>query len=160
MIRKSLLDDSTLQPHVKDGISAIKKVDAFILDKSIRSEFEDSLDLDEHTRVGREGENRWDYILGHSSGRIIAIEPHSATNGEVSVVIAKKDASQRVLIDHLRSGKAVSSWNWVSSGKVALMPLDKIRLRLAQNGITFVGRSLGRKHLTQPPKVRAKGSGR
>jgi hypothetical protein len=146
----ALRDESPLRASVKPGLSAIKKADAYILDKSIRGEFEDSLDLDDATRAGREGENRWDYLLGHTSSKIIGVEPHSATNGEVSVVIAKKQASQRVLLDHFREGVTVSSWNWVSSGTVGLMPLDKVRLRLAQNGISFVGRSLRKTHLSNP----------
>lgn len=132
---------------MKDGLAAIKKADLYAIHTSLRAEFADSIDLDEATRVGREGENRWDYLLGHSSSKIIGVEPHSASNGEVSVVIAKKAASQRVLSKHLRGGARVESWNWVSSGTVGLVPLDKVRLRLAQNGITFVGRCLQKSHL-------------
>lgn len=139
-----------MKAKVKPGVTAIKSADSYILHKSIRGEFEDSLDLDDATRIGHEGENRWDYLLGHTSSRIIGVEPHSATNSEVSVVIAKKQASQRVLLDHFRTGVKVSSWNWVSSGTVGLMPLDRVRLRLAQSGITFVGRSLQKTHLTNP----------
>lgn len=139
---------SSLRASVKAGTSAIKKADQYVLDASIRQDFGDSLDLDEATRVGREGQHRWDYLLGHtSSGSIIGVEPHSASNGEVSVVIAKKAESQRVLLDHLRAGSQVVSWNWVSSGPVSLLPIDKVRFRLAQHGISFVGRSLRKSHL-------------
>ena len=133
---------------MKDGVSAIKRQEQYVLHDSIRTEFDDSLDLDEATRVGRESQNRWDYLLGHSaSKKIIGVEPHSATNGEVSTVIAKKKASQLVLQSHVNAGVNVVSWNWVSSGTVGLVPIDKMRLRLAQNGITFVGRCLKKKHL-------------
>jgi hypothetical protein len=97
---------------------------------------------------GREQENRWDYLLGHApSKQLVGVEPHSAANSEISTVVDKLVAARSQLQDHLCDGKFVAKWFWVASGKVHFAPLEKATLRLAQNGITFVGRTLTSKHL-------------
>lgn len=41
----------------------------------------------------------------------------------------------------------VSKWLWVASGRVQFAPMEKATLRLAENGIEFVGRKITDKHL-------------
>jgi hypothetical protein len=118
-------------------------------DETIRSSFADSLDVDEAFKVGREQENRWDYLLGHGpSRRIVGVEPHTAANSEITTVIRKLEAARRQLRHHLRDGKFVAKWFWVASGKVRFVPMEKATLRLAQNGVEFVGGRIMNKHLT------------
>jgi hypothetical protein len=128
-------------------------VDRKLVDRSLRSEFADSLEIDENLRRGREQENRWDYLLGHEpSAVLVGLEPHSATTGEVSTVIGKRSAALEQLRGHLKSGRTVTSWFWVASGKVDFVPHEKAVTRLAQNGITFVGSKLTGKHLPKAPR--------
>jgi hypothetical protein len=78
-------------------------------DEAVRASFADSLDVDEALKVGREQENRWDYLLGHEpSRRIVGIEPHSAENSEITTVIRKLEAARLQLRDHLRDGVFVA----------------------------------------------------
>jgi hypothetical protein len=97
-------------------------------------------------------ENRWDYLLGHCpSGEVVAVEPHSARQDQVSTVIDKRTAARNHLRDHLREGVSVSRWLWVASGDVHFADTERARRRLDQNGIQFVGRKILPKHLPNRP---------
>jgi len=133
---------------VKNGLEAVKRSHRNYFAEAIRSAFADSLDLDQAMEVGHEQENRWDYLLGHtSSGRVIAVEPHSAKQDEIGTVIRKRQAALDQLKGHLRGGARVSKWLWVASGTVQFVKMEKARLRLDQSGIEFVGSKVLAKHL-------------
>jgi hypothetical protein len=127
----------------------------------LRASFADSLDLDEATRADHPNDNRWDYLLGHGpSSNVVAVEVHSAETSQVGVVIAKKERSRVHLREHLTPGSSVAAWYWIASNAAALVPFDKVKLRLEQNGIRMVGRSLQAKHLAslqpaQPTRPRS-----
>lgn len=147
-LRAAFNEESSLHPLIKDGLGAVISSHRKYFDEGIRPSFADSLDVDRALRLGREQENRWDYLLGHEpSGRVIGVEPHSAENSEISTVIKKLASARRQLQGHLRDGKLVSRWLWVASGKVQFVPMERATLRLAQNGITFVGAKVKKKHL-------------
>lgn len=158
-LRAALVVDSRLLPLIHDGVQALKREHRRMIADGIRDDFADSLELDEAVRVGNDQDNRWDYLLGHEPSRdVVGLEPHSAKNDEVSTVIRKRQAALDQLRDHLKSGKRVRHWFWVASGKVDFNPLEKATLRLADHGITFVGKALLAKHLlttaTRPAKHR------
>jgi hypothetical protein len=147
-VRAALREDSTLLPSVVNGLGALNNAHRDYFDHSIRNAFADSLDLDAAVRVGHEQENRWDYLLGHTpSGGIVAVEPHSAKQDEVTTVINKRTAAREQLKDHLRDGVRITRWLWVASGKVHFANTENVRLRLDQNGIEFVGAKISAKHL-------------
>ncbi len=129
-------------------MEAVSRSHRAYFDEAIRPTFADSLELDEAVRVGRERENRWDYLMGHSpSGEVIAVEPHSAKQDEITTVIRKRAAALEHLAEHLREGARVSKWLWVASGRVHFAATEKAKLRLDQNGIEFVGTRVTAKHL-------------
>ncbi|MDX9723734.1 MAG: hypothetical protein RBU37_23500 [Myxococcota bacterium] len=145
---------------MEDGLGALLKPDRDRIDAAIRDDFADSLDLDAGLREGREGEHRWDYLVGHvPSAALIGIEPHSATTGEVRTVIEKRRQALVQLREHLVDGASIARWLWVASGDVDFVPLEKAVLRLNQNGITFVGRKLLAKDLPAPQKRSASKKG-
>lgn len=147
-VRRALRAGSTLLPAVADGLEAVKRAHHDYFDQEVRRDFADSLDLDEATRQGRERENRWDYLLGHQrSGELVAIEPHSAKEDEITTVIRKRTAAREHLKGHLREGARVTRWLWVASGKVQFADTEKARRRLDQNGIEFVGTRVAARHL-------------
>ncbi len=150
-IRQALAANSRLRPLVKDGLQALEREHRKMIADAIRIEFVDSLDLDEAMRKGNDQANRWDYLLGHeSSGEIVGLEPHSAKSAEVTTVIRKRQAALDQLRGHLRPGAHVTRWYWVASGTVDFMPLSKATLRLAEAGITFIGKSLLARDLPGP----------
>jgi len=148
-VRSLLVDTSALLPSVKNGLGAMKSehVAAHILDE-LRPGFADSLDLDAALQPGREQQNRWDYLLGHtSSGEVIALEPHSAKDDEVRTIIAKRKAAREQLTGHLAASARIAKWFWVASGKVRFADTEKARRQLDQHGIEFIGTRLLAKHL-------------
>lgn len=151
-IRGALKEDSILQDSVQDGIAAVENAHKKYLSTEIRADFADSLEIDQNLRWGREQENRWDYLLGHApSGEVVAVEPHSATQGEISTIIKKRTAARVQLREHLRDGARIAKWLWVASGKVHFAATEKAKLQLDQNGIEFVGTAVMAKHLPRAP---------
>ncbi|WP_156187999.1 hypothetical protein [Chromobacterium sp. LK11] len=148
-VKSMLKEESPLRVLVKAGMQAIEAGHRAYFDKAIRESFVDSLELDEAVRNGHEQENRWDYLLGHEpTGDVVAVEPHSAKNDEISTVIRKKSAAKLQLEAHLVNGKKVKKWLWVASGKVHFADTDKARRLLDQAGIKFVGTKVTGKDLS------------
>ena len=145
-IREALVEDSSLALSVNCGIQALKKVDRSAVDEPLRTQFRDSLDLDTALATEYPNAPRWDYLLGHCSSGIVALEIHPATASEVGAVIAKKEAAVSQLRDHLKPGHRVDRWYWAASGRAALGP-GRSRFQLAMAGIVFVGRRLLQTHL-------------
>ena len=156
-IRGSLAAKSPLQPLVRDGLQALDREHRGMIDAAIRTQFVDSLDLDEAVRRGNDQANRWDYLLGHEpSGEIFGLEPHSAKNSEISTVIRKRRAALDQLRGHLREGVKITRWFWVASGHVDFMPFEKATLRLDSEGITFIGKTLLARHVPGPDRTSRK----
>jgi hypothetical protein len=130
-------------------MDAVEKSHRGYFDEAIRSSFADSLELDEAMHADHDQENRWDYLLGHSpSDEVIAVEPHSAKQGQITTVIRKRAAARAQLAEHLRDGARISRWLWVASGKVHFADTEKAKRELDQNGIEFVGTKVLAKHLS------------
>lgn len=147
-IRRALRDQSSLQGEVRDGLAAMTNRHRRLLDDSVRTEFADTLDLDRAMTARHPQENRWDYLLGHStSDKVVGLEPHSAKSDQVTTVIAKKEAAMRHLRPHLRAGQKVAAWYWVASGNVYFADTEREARRLDQKGIKFVGRRVRKKDL-------------
>lgn len=147
-LARALREESSLRDLVREGMEAVKTSHYGYFEESIRPSFHDSLDLDEAMRPGREQEYRWDYLLSHQpSDQVVAVEPHSAKQDEISTVIRKRSAAREHLRPHLREGAHISRWLWVASGKVQFADTEKARRLLDQNGITFVGRRISEKQL-------------
>ena len=160
-VRKALVENSALLPLVCDGMDAVETAHRNYFDTAIRSAFADSLELDEAVRKGREQENRWDYLLGHDpSGELVAVEPHSAKQDEITTVIKKRTAALQQLKEHFRDDVQVKRWLWVSSGKVQFADTEKARRRLDQSGIEFVGTKVAAKHLPSGMQSTNKDTGR
>lgn len=146
-IRKALKSTSALKSKVEHGLGALGTDTGFV-DAGIRTRFGDSLDVDEHLREGNEAANRWDYLLGDKHlQQIIGLEPHGASDKEVSVVIAKRKAALVQLRPHFRDGASIAAWFWVQSSGGGFHDTGKARRRANAEGITFVGRRLMAKHL-------------
>lgn len=147
-VRGGLVVKSKLLGAVKDGLGAVKGAHKGYFDEGIRQAFGDSLELDEAVREGNEQDNRWDYLLGHSgTNNIIAVEPHSAKQDQISTVIKKRTSAKEHLRDELRPGVTITKWLWVASNGTQFANTDKAILRLNQNGIQFVGSAVKAKHL-------------
>jgi hypothetical protein len=124
-------------------MDAFSTRDKSLIAMSERAKIGDSLDLDEALRPTFPQDNRWDYLVSiPGSAKILALEPHSANDSEISVVIAKKRHAVTQLRTHLKPGHRVSEWLWVSHGRTSFSAMDRASKRLAQAGIRYVGKSL------------------
>jgi hypothetical protein len=148
------LKGSYLAPAIRAGLQAVPSDKRKHIAEPVRSDFLDSLDLDEASRTRHPTDARWDYLLGHApSSQIVAIETHSAETSQVSSVIQKRTASLGHLRGQLGTGHNVAAWYWAASGRVDFVPHEKTVLRLSENGIQFVGGRVEAKHLARLAKL-------
>ncbi len=139
----ALRPKSTLRPALRDGLAALLARDRRLIAPGERARVGDSIDLDTATAGQLPQANRWDYVLSVPDvHRLVGIEPHSAQDSEISVVVAKKQTAIQYLQTHLLPGHVVARWYWVCHGRVQFSRMDPARRRLDVNGITFVGRTL------------------
>lgn len=140
-VKSSLLPESSLHPHVKNGLGALKAKDLQLILAAARNQVNDSLDLDSATVELFPNNHRWDYILSAAPTReLVGLEPHPASDGEVQEVIQKKLRASAYLRDHLAARSKVAKWLWVTRGRVGFSQMERARRILDQNGIEFVGR--------------------
>lgn len=136
-----LTEGSTLRPSIQVGMNAFLNTDKQLIAVGERARIGDSLDLDSTLRPAFPNAHRWDYIFSVSdTKRILALEPHSANDSEISVVIAKKRNAADYLRAHLLPKHWVSEWLWVSHGKSSFSKTEKATRALASAGIRYVGR--------------------
>jgi hypothetical protein len=108
-----------------------------------RPKIGDSLDLDGALRHEFPNANRWDYVFSvPAAGKLIALEPHTAKDSEISVLIAKKKHATAQLRRHLLPQYRVAEWLWVSHGRMSFSRMEQATRRLAQAGIKYLGRSV------------------
>ncbi|MBI2808770.1 MAG: hypothetical protein HYX68_27595 [Planctomycetes bacterium] len=142
-LKAALNEESRLRDLVMAGMGAFAKVDLRLIAPDQRTRIGDSLDLDAASKDEYPQANRWDYIVSIPDlEEFVGIEPHSAKDSEISVVIAKRKHATQYLRKHLQDGYRVTRWLWVSHGKVSFSKMDKARRSLDQNGIAFEGRIL------------------
>jgi hypothetical protein len=143
LLATALLPTSAFQPEVQTGMGAFIAADRNLIVLDQRQRIGDSLDLDRAMRRNFPNENRWDYVFSVSDAKkLLALEPHSAKDGEIRVVIAKKRNAATELRRHLKPQHRVSEWLWVSHGRTSFSKTEKARRQLAQEGIRYVGRGL------------------
>ena len=142
-IKSALQPNSDLQQHVQPGLGAVRPQDRNLIALSERPKIGDSLELDAATAAVAPQAHRWDYILSVPGGnKLVGLEPHSATNAEIKVVVRKKMNAVDVLRQHLKPGHTVVEWHWVTHGSVGFSPMDRATRALSQAGIQFHGRGL------------------
>jgi hypothetical protein len=137
----ALRTTSALRPNVQAGLGALTAAHRSLIYTSQRRRVVDSIDLDAAARPAFPDANRWDYIMSVPDVRaIVGLEPHPAKDGEIRVIIAKKQQAQTYLKAHLQASRRVTKWIWVTKGRVGFSRSERARKLLDQNGITFGGR--------------------
>ena len=132
---------SHLRAHVRAGLTALNTADIELIHLPERQRVGDSLALDEATRAEQPSAHRWDYVVSiPATGELVGIEPHSARDAEISVVIQKKKNAAEYLSAHFVVGHRVARWIWVTRGRVGFSKMERARRLLDQNGIWFAGR--------------------
>src|SRR5262245_1543292 len=104
-LKKALRESSPLRELVQDGMGAFLSADIKLVAENQRDQIGDSLDLDAASQSEDPQANRWDYIVSVPDLKIfVGIEPHTAKDSEVSVVIAKKKHASAYLRNHFKNG--------------------------------------------------------
>ena len=143
LLKTALQPASTLLSGVQNGMDAFFPRDRALIAVSERPKIGDSLDLDSALRHDFPNANRWDYIFSvPGAGKLVALEPHSAKDSEISVLIAKKKHAAAELRKHLHPKYRVAEWLWVSHGRTSFSRREQATRRLAQEGITYLGKSV------------------
>jgi hypothetical protein len=139
-LARALKEESVLRTQIRTGMGAISRQHHSLIAEDQRVRIGDSIDLDAATRTGREQEHRWDYLVSlPDANKLVAIEPHTASDKEIRVLVQKKNNAAALLREELRPGFKVAGWHWVTN-KVGFSRMEPALRALAQNGIKFHGR--------------------
>ena len=120
------------------GKQAIKKTDHNKIDVSDNSRLQGSLDIDGQVIALYPEDSRWDYALSYSD-KIYYLEIHSAETSEIDKVINKVKwlkwwlKNKAIKINVLP--KADHPYIWVQSGRYAILPTAKEKMKLSMAGI-------------------------
>ncbi|HEX4124538.1 MAG TPA: hypothetical protein VHY37_07405 [Tepidisphaeraceae bacterium] len=133
-----------LAPRFRAGLQAIENAERihFAITESRR--LNGSVNIDVALIAALPNEARWDYAIGYGAGRnevVHWVEIHSATDGNVKVVLAKLAWLRAWLPTNAPAlGAMRARYVWVSSGKIAISPNAPSRRILAQKGLLLSGR--------------------
>jgi hypothetical protein len=143
LLGTTLLPASTLRNHVRNGLGALPQAHRNLVAQDLRRHVGDSLDFDNATRADNPNANRWDYLLSvPNESKVVGLEPHTARDDQIRVVIAKKEHTAQYLRNHLLPRHRPLRWFWVTSGRVGFSRMERAIRQLNQAGIAFEGRLL------------------
>ena len=121
------------------GKQAIKSIDRSKVVATNNNKVQGSLDIDSQVKALYPNEPRWDYALSYDD-KIFYFEVHPAETSEVDKVINKVKwlkcwlKSQAPKINKLP--KAEHPYTWVQSGRYAILPTAREKMKLSVSGIT------------------------
>ena len=120
------------------GKQAIKSIDRSKV-VATNNKVQGSLDIDSQVRALYPNEPRWDYALSYDD-KIYFFEVHPAETSEVDKVVNKVKwlkcwlKTQAPKINKLP--KAEHPYTWVQSGRYAILPTAREKMKLSVSGIT------------------------
>lgn len=129
--------------EVKDGFclgkQAIKNIDRNKVVVADNSKLQGSLDIDSQVKAVYPNEPRWDYALSYDDN-INFFEVHPAETSEVDRVIKKvkwlKSWLKTKAPEIEKLPKAEHPYTWIQSGRYAILPTSKGKMKLSVSGIT------------------------
>lgn len=123
------------------GLGAIVARDRRLILLDQRTRITDSLNLEAALAATGHSGKKWDYLLSVGDTRkVVALEPHTASDTDIAAVIQKRREARLFLTRHFRTGSAVHRWLWVSHGPCSFSNNERARRQLDQHGIEYVGR--------------------
>lgn len=128
--------------EVKDGFrvgkQAIKSIDRSKVDAADNDKLQGSLDIDSQVKALYPDEPRWDYALSYND-KIYYFEVHSAETSEVEKVVNKvkwlKYWLKTKATEINKLPKSEHPYTWVQSGRYAILPTAKEKMKLSVSGI-------------------------
>lgn len=120
------------------GKQAIKNADRSKVDAADSSKLQGSLDIDSQVKSLYPNAPRWDYALSYND-KIYYFEVHPAETSEVDKVVSKVKwlrcwlKTKATEIDKLP--KAEHPYTWIQSGRYAILPTAREKMKLSVSGI-------------------------
>lgn len=122
------------------GKQAIKSIDRGKVVETNNKKVQGSLDIDSQVKTLYPKEPRWDYALSYDD-KIYFFEVHPAETSEVDRVINKVKwlkcwlKTRAPKLDKLP--KAEHPYTWVQSGRYAILPTARAKMKLSAAGLTI-----------------------
>ena len=120
------------------GKQAVKGADRSKIVAADKNKLQGSLDIDSQVKAAYPNEPRWDYALSYDD-RIYFFEVHPAETSEVDKVISKVKWLKQWLEDRASAinklPKAEHPYTWVQSGRYAILPTSREKMKLSVAGI-------------------------
>ena len=125
------------------GKQAIKSIDRSKVVAADNDKLQGSLDIDSQVKTLYPNEPRWDYALSYDE-KLFFFEVHPAETSDIDKVVNKVNwlkywlKTQAPKINRLP--KAEHPYTWVQSGRFALLPTARQKMKLSVSGITTANR--------------------
>ena len=120
------------------GKQAIKSIDRSKVDAADKDKLQGSLDIDSQVKALYPVDPRWDYALSYND-KIYYFEVHSAETSEVEKVVNKvkwlKSWLETKATEINKLPKSEHPYTWVQSGRYAILPTAREKMKLSVSGI-------------------------
>lgn len=123
----------------KDGLQALESKDAAKIKPENPRRLSGSVYLDKCLKKTNPHDARWDYVVGYSE-RAYFVEIHPANTSNADELVKKKNWLEAWLDANAMNLKVLmagTSYYWIASGKVAILPNSPQARRIAKNKLVL-----------------------
>lgn len=123
----------------REGLQALESKDAGKVKPQNPRKLSGSVYLDKCLKTTNPHDARWDYVIGYSE-KAYFVEVHPANTSNVNEVVKKKkwlDVWLKTNALDLKAMMAGTSYYWIASGKVAILPNSPQARKIAKNKLVL-----------------------
>lgn len=123
----------------REGLQALENKDAGKVKPQNPRKLSGSVYLDKCLKTTNPHDARWDYVIGYSE-KAYFVEVHPANTSNVDEVMKKKKWLEVWLKTNaldLKAMMAGTSYYWIASGKVAILPNSPQARKIAKNKLVL-----------------------
>lgn len=123
----------------REGLQALESKDAGKVKPQNPRKLSGSVYLDKCLKTTNPHDARWDYVIGYSE-KAYFVEVHPANTSNVDEVVKKKkwlDVWLKTNALDLKAMMAGTSYYWIASGKVAILPNSPQARKIAKNKLVL-----------------------
>lgn len=123
----------------REGLQALESKDAGKVKPQNPRKLSGSVYLDKCLKTTNPHDARWDYAIGYSE-KAYFVEVHPANTSNVDEVVKKKkwlDVWLKTNALDLKAMMAGTSYYWIASGKVAILPNSPQARKIAKNKLVL-----------------------
>lgn len=123
----------------REGLQALESKDAGKVKPQNPRKLSGSVYLDKCLKTSNPHDARWDYVIGYRE-KAYFVEVHPANTSNVDEVVKKKkwlDVWLKTNALDLKAMMAGTSYYWIASGKVAILPNSPQARKIAKNKLVL-----------------------